>query len=138
MELKVISREIIQKTMEQDYLPHAEIFADEIAWMKDCVKLLDDVDSLKEENNKLRAILAAGKGDCVYCGLPAADIAKCPHGFPGCARMDDIVNAPETAKDVQIHGLTTKLRDVIDRETTLRSIVENVRKALEDTDGPKS
>jgi hypothetical protein len=115
MELKVISREIIQKAMEQDYLPHAEIFADEIAWMKDCVALLDEVDSLKEENNKLRAILAAGKGDCVYCGLPAADIAKCLHGFPGCARMDDMVNAVETAKDDKIRellGIIAGLQDV--------------------------
>jgi hypothetical protein len=109
MELKVISREIIQKAMEQDYLPHAEIFADEIAWMKDCVALLDEVDSLKEENNKLRGLLAAGQGDCVYCGLPAADIAKCPHGFPGCARMDDIVNAPETKLEVENAALFIEL-----------------------------
>jgi hypothetical protein len=116
MELKVISREIIQKAMEQDYLPHAEIFADEIAWMKDCVALLDEVDSLKEENNKLRGLLAAGQGDCVsgqgdcvYCGLPAADIAKCPHGFPGCARMDDIVNAPEMKLEVENAALFIEL-----------------------------
>ena len=60
---------------------------------------------LESENNKLRGLLAAGQGDCVYCGLPAADIAKCPHGFPGCARMDDIVNAQETEKDKRIDEL---------------------------------
>ena len=60
---------------------------------------------LLTENNKLRGLLAAGQGDCVYCGLPAADIAKCPHGFPGCARMDDIVAAQETEKDKRIDEL---------------------------------
>ena len=53
------------------------------------------------ENNKLRGLLAKGQGDCVYCGLPAADIAKCPSGFPGCARMDDIVNKEETAVEME-------------------------------------
>jgi hypothetical protein len=53
----------------------------------------------EEENNKLRGLLAKGQGDCVYCGLPAEDIAKCKSGFPGCARMDDIVNAPEKEND---------------------------------------
>ena len=68
----------------------------------------------KQENDKLRGLLAQGKGDCVYCGLPAADISKCPHGFPGCSRMDDIVNAPETPKDeeiIRLRFLLSKLRD---------------------------
>ena len=56
---------------------------------------------LQAENDKLRGLLAQGKGNCVYCGLPAADIAKCPSGFPGCARMDDIVNAPESEIELQ-------------------------------------
>jgi len=43
-----------------------------------------------KENNKLRGLLAAGKGDCIYCGLPAVDMPKCAHGFPGCARADDL------------------------------------------------
>jgi hypothetical protein len=73
------------------------------------------VRELESENDKLRGILAAGKGDCVYCGLPAADIAKCLHGFPGCARMDDMVNAVETAKDDKIRellGIIAGLQDV--------------------------
>jgi len=80
-------------------------------WTSDHDKILS---RFKEENNKLRGLLAAGKGDCVYCGLPAADIAKCPHGFLGCARMDDIVNAPETPKDeeiIRLRFLLSKLRD---------------------------
>ena len=71
-------------------------------WTSDHDKILT---RFKEENDKLRGLLAQGKGDCVYCGLPAADIAKCPHGFPGCARMDDIVAAQETEKDKRIDEL---------------------------------
>ena len=67
-------------------------------WTSDHDKILT---RFKEENDKLRGLLAQGKGDCVYCGLPAADIAKCPHGFPGCARMDDIVNKEETAVEME-------------------------------------
>ena len=130
MELKVISRETIQKTMEQDYLPHAEMFADEIAWMNDCVTLLNEVDSLVAENDKLRGLLAQGKGDCVYCGLPAADIFRCPHGFPGCARMDDIVNAPESEKD-------RKWQEVVEvKDKTIAILREHLRLAKgESTDG---
>lgn len=65
--------------------------------------LEESVKELKAENDKLRGLLAKGSGDCVYCGLPAADISKCPSGFPGCARMDDIVNAPES----EFHTLLT-------------------------------
>lgn len=61
------------------------------------------------ENDKLRGLLAQGKGDCVYCGLPAAEIAKCPSGFPGCARMDDIVNAPEIKLEVENAALFIEL-----------------------------
>jgi len=57
------------------------------------------VAKLENENNALRALLAQGQGDCIYCNLPAVDIAKCSSGFPGCARMDDIMNAQETEKD---------------------------------------
>lgn len=69
------------------------------ALMKTIENLTVSNQELLTENDKLRGLLAAGQGDCVYCGLPAADIAKCPHGFPGCTRMDDIVNAPESEKD---------------------------------------
>ena len=55
--------------------------------------------SLQRENNLLRAKLAEGGGDCVYCGIPAAEIAKCASGFPGCARMDDLMAVPSPAQD---------------------------------------
>lgn len=57
-------------------------------------KCHDDLTAVLDENNKLRGLLAKGQGDCEYCQLPAKDIAKCRSGFPGCARMDDIINAP--------------------------------------------
>lgn len=45
---------------------------------------------LREENDKMRALLAYGSDPCVYCGLTKADMAKCAHGFPGCGRADDM------------------------------------------------
>lgn len=58
------------------------------------------ISTLISWNDVLRGLLAKGQGDCVFCGLPAADIAKCASGFPGCARMDDIMAAPEDPKIV--------------------------------------
>jgi hypothetical protein len=76
---------------------------------------------LRTENNKLRGLLAAGKGDCAYCGLPAADIAKCLHGFPGCARMDDIVNAPETKLEVENAALVIRVANL---ENVIRELLK--------------
>lgn len=47
-----------------------------------------DMLRLTNENDALRAI-AAKIMPCHYCG--AADIAKCPRGFPGCALADDLL-----------------------------------------------
>jgi hypothetical protein len=43
------------------------------------------------ENARLRGILAKSTLPCIYCGL--TDMALCKSGFPGCGRMDDLVNA---------------------------------------------
>jgi hypothetical protein len=43
---------------------------------------------LKAENDALRMI-AAKVMPCHYCGV--SEIARCPHGFPGCSLADDIV-----------------------------------------------
>ena len=51
----------------------------------------DEVAGLRAENRTLRKALATSGADCPYCGLPAADLAKCESGFPGCGRTDDIV-----------------------------------------------
>jgi hypothetical protein len=47
-------------------------------------------DAIREENDKLRALLAWGTDPCIYCGLRASDMHKCASGFPGCARSDDM------------------------------------------------
>ena len=49
---------------------------------------------LQRENDILRAMIAKGPMDCVYCGLPAADMNKCASGFPGCGRADDMMADP--------------------------------------------
>ena len=72
---------------------------------------------LREENNKLRALLAASDKPCAYCGLDAVDIAKCPSGFPGCARMDDLMQAAETEKDRKAQdALLTAYNEAAERE----------------------
>ena len=55
------------------------------------VNLMVRVNELQEENDKLRGIIAKSSLDCMYCGLPKADMAKCAHGFPGCGRADDMM-----------------------------------------------
>lgn len=44
---------------------------------------------LARENDRLCALLGSSAKDCMYCGLPATEQAKCARGFPGCARADD-------------------------------------------------
>lgn len=38
-----------------------------------------------------RAAWAHSARPCLYCSLPAADMARCEHGFPGCGRADDLL-----------------------------------------------
>lgn len=47
---------------------------------------------LEAENNSLRKSLAKSNADCPYCGLSAAEMSKCAHGFPGCGRADDMMS----------------------------------------------
>lgn len=49
------------------------------------------VDDVLEENTKLRGLLAVADIPCIYCKLPKANIKLCPRGFPGCGRMDDLI-----------------------------------------------
>lgn len=72
----------------------------------------EELERLRTENDTLRGLVAKGEGDCIYCGLAAADISKCVYGFPGCARMDDIMNAHETEKDATILDLRMRLMDL--------------------------
>lgn len=53
---------------------------------------IQEYQRLEQENKKLRGLLAKGDADCLYCGLPKKDMAKCSHGFPGCGRADDLMD----------------------------------------------
>jgi hypothetical protein len=55
----------------------------------DLKRALDDE---RAENTRLRALLANAEIPCIYCKLPRHNIKLCPRGFPGCGRMDDIIN----------------------------------------------
>lgn len=48
----------------------------------------------KEHRDFISHFLAASALPCIYCGLPAADMTKCSHGFPGCGRADDMMLDP--------------------------------------------
>jgi len=85
-----------------------------------------------QENDKLRALLAQGQGDCIYCNLPAVDIAKCASGFPGCGRMDDIMNAQETEKDEQISHLRMSL---LSARIEVEAILDNIPNAVRVREG---
>jgi hypothetical protein len=63
--------------------------------------------ALRAENDTLRGI-AAKIMPCHYCGVD--EIAKCPHGFPGCALADDALNADEGAGPI-IRRLRADLKE---------------------------
>jgi hypothetical protein len=47
---------------------------------------------LRRENDFMRKLIADSDLPCVYCGLSRDDMGKCLHGFPGCARADDMMH----------------------------------------------
>ena len=53
--------------------------------------LLDDYERLIRENRQMRMIIANSGMDCIYCGLPKNDMAKCQQDFPGCSRAGDLM-----------------------------------------------
>lgn len=86
---------------------------------------------LTDENDKLRGLLAKGKGDCVYCQLPADQIAKCKSGFPGCARMDDIVNVVNT--EVQ-NRQEERILDLLVERSRLQATIDAMQTVIENSD----
>lgn len=60
---------------------------------------------LSDENDRLRGLLASGRGPCAYCDLPAERINECGYGFPGCPRADDIQLRIETQLEQKLTGL---------------------------------
>lgn len=69
-------------------------------------------DEAVSENTRLRAALATSKDPCVYCQLPADEMAQCRAGFPGCARMDDITGCPEFGAMMQLDAVQSQ-RDAL-------------------------
>lgn len=84
---------------------------------------LQKFNALRDENVRLRAALAVSKDPCLYCQLPADEMAKCKSGFPGCARADDTTGCPEFGSAMALAMLEEECK-------TLRSRIEGLREAL--------
>jgi hypothetical protein len=91
----------------------------------------EEVNRLEAENENLRGLLAKGLGACVYCQLPAEDISKCQSGFPGCARMDDIVCAKETEIEVRWMNQNAQLIKEIGEARSSLQVLETRFRDLE-------
>lgn len=70
-------------------------------WLERLVLLLEG------ENSTLRMITTKIM-PCHYCGVD--DIAKCPHGFPGCSLADDIATG-EDAMAAEIQKLRNEISE---------------------------
>jgi len=69
----------------------------------------NELERLRAENDCLRGI-AAKVMPCHYCG--AEEIAKCPHGFPGCALADDMFCA-ESSANAEVRTLRAKIKALL-------------------------
>ena len=63
----------------------------------------------EDENAQLRAALAVSKDPCLYCQLPADEMAKCESGFPGCGRADDLMGCPHLGAAMELGPLREAL-----------------------------
>ena len=52
----------------------------------------------RKENDFMRLRLAESDKACVYCDLPKTEMGACAHGFPGCARADDLLHCDELTR----------------------------------------
>lgn len=78
--------------------------AAEIAALQATVKRLEaDNAAADAEDRRFRAGVGMSANPCIYCRLPADEIAKCRSGFPGCARMDDRMGCPEFGAMLELH-----------------------------------
>lgn len=80
--------------------------------LDECMQLETEARAARAENDVLRSLLAKGDKDCPYCALPAAAISKCPKGFPGCDRMDDIMAAPITKAESENEALRIRVHEL--------------------------
>jgi hypothetical protein len=65
----------------------------------------------RADNDKLRHLLAKGKNNCVHCGLAAKHIPRCERGFPGYARMDDLMEKDRTETENERDRLQLSLAE---------------------------
>ena len=66
---------------------------------------------LQKENSCLRTMVAKANIPCAHCGLD--DMSKCLHGFPGCAKADDILCGEDEA-----------MKEMAQRIKTLRTLLD--------------
>lgn len=71
-------------------------------WANDFLDMEAKAAAYNAENTRLRAV---SKDPCVYCQLPAAEMAKCASGFPGCARADDLMRCPELGARMELDAM---------------------------------
>lgn len=96
---------------------------------RDVPALIARVRELEAENEALRKI-AARVLPCHYCSVD--DLAKCPHGFPGCSLADDmneegcanswLRKARERVRELEVEN--ARLRTV---EEESRYLINNIR-----------
>ena len=93
-----------------------------------------ELQSLTEENTRLRAALAQSSGACHYCQLPKDEWSKCKSGFPGCARADDALGCPELGAMVEYAYLRDLCCELIRSlgivDPDVRDCVEKMREAI--------
>lgn len=101
-----------------------------------CCTDLDHLALIDQENMRLRAALAVAKDPCIYCSLPAEDMFRCPQGFPGCARADDLVGCPELGALLQLDAAKKEIEFLKLTLAKLRGgrLNTSVRKAKRSTD----
>ena len=83
-------------------------------------------EALSAENDKLRVLLAASNANCALCGLPAAEMAKCASGFPGCSRADDMLLCAHPTR-----------QDLLEENERLRKAQQTVQRESEQSTGQK-
>ena len=72
------------------------------------------VEAVTIENTRLRAALAHSDQPCVYCSLPADELAKCKSGFPGCGRADDALGCPELGASMRVEEMEARVEGLED------------------------
>lgn len=88
--------------------------------------------ALQKENNTLRGLLGNSAKDCVYCGLPAKDQAKCKSGFPGCARADDQSLSEHFAAGYDLMNAEKHIKEQEQELSALRQSHGELMEALND------